>query len=79
MAAARHVLDLRAIDAAWRAERRATGERPMPTLSLADRCVLERAPAAGLPVPTGDRHRATLRRRGLEVDIHDARPQASAR
>lgn len=74
VAAARHFPDLRAIDAARRAEQRTAGERPVQNLSLADLCVLGHALATGLPVLTGDRHWATLRPHGLAVDVHVFRP-----
>ncbi len=76
VAVARHFPALRAIDAARRAEQRAAGDRPVQTLSLADLCVIGHALATGLPVLTGDRHWATLRPHGLEVDVHVFRPPA---
>ena len=72
VAAARHFPALRTIDAARRAEQKATGEKAA-TLSLADLAVLAYALTTELPVLTGDRHWTTLEPHGLTVDVHPFR------
>lgn len=69
VAAAHHFPGLRAIDAARRAEQKASGEKAA-SLSLADLAVLAHALDTELPVLTGDRHWGTLEPHGLAVDVH---------